>query len=112
MKRLIAVLAAVAVTAGAMMAIPAFGATRSVSVRDNVFSPRTLSVRSGDTVRWVWRGSAPHNVVSTTRPRGVSAFRSTIKRNGTYSKRLTRRGTYRIICTIHQPGMRMTIRVR
>ena len=112
MKRLIAVLAAVAVTAGAMMAIPAFGATRSVSVRDNVFSPRTLNARSGDTVRWVWRGNAPHNVVATTRPRGVSAFRSTIKENGTYRKRLTRRGTYRIICTIHQPGMRMTIRVR
>ena len=110
MKRLIAVLAAAAVTAGAFLAIPAFGATRSVSVRDNVFSPRTLNARSGDTVRWVWRGSAPHNVVATSTPRGVSKFRSSVQRNGTYRKRLTRRGTYRILCTIHAPSMKMTVR--
>jgi plastocyanin len=112
MKRLIAVLAAVAVTAGAVMAIPAFGATRSVSLRDNVFSPRTINIRSGDTLKFVWRGSNPHNITTTSRPRGAARITAPVKTRGTYRKRLTRRGTYRLLCTIHQPSMKMTIRVR
>jgi plastocyanin len=112
MKRLIAVLAAAAVTAGAMMAIPAFGATRSVSLRDNVFSPRTLNARSGDTIRFVWRGNNPHNIRTTSRPRGAQAITVAPKTSGTYRKRLTRRGTYLLLCTIHAPNMKMTIRVR
>ncbi len=112
MKRLIAVLAAAAVTAAAFLAIPAFGATRSVSLRDNVFSPRTLNARSGDTIRFVWRGDNPHNIRTTSRPRGASRITVAPKRSGTYRKRLTRRGTYRLLCTIHAPSMRMTIRVR
>jgi plastocyanin len=39
-------------------------------------------------------------------------FRSSVKETGTYRKKFTRRGSYRIICTIHQPSMRMTVRVR
>jgi plastocyanin len=112
MKRLIAVLAAVAVTAAAFLTIPAFGATRSVSVRDNVFSPRTLNIRSGDTVRFVWRGDNPHNITTTRRPRGGSVIRAGTRTTGTYRKRVRRRGTYRLLCTIHAPRMRMTIRVR
>jgi plastocyanin len=112
MKRLIAVLAAVAVTAAAFLAIPAFGATRSVSVRDNVFSPRTLNARSGDTIRFVWRGDNPHDIRTTSRPRGAPRLTEERKTRGTYRKRLTRRGTYRIVCTVHPPNMRMTIRVR
>jgi plastocyanin len=112
MKRLIAVLAAVAVTAAAFLAIPAFGATRSVSLRDNVFSPRTLTVRRGDTVKFTWRGRNPHNITTTSRPRGAPRITAGVKTRGTYRKRLTRRGTYRLLCTIHQPTMRMTIRVR
>ena len=107
MKRLLAVLAAVAVVA-AVFAIPALAATRTVSLRDNVFSPRTLTVRKGTTVRFVWRGRNPHNVVS----RGAGRFRSAVKTRGSYRRRLNRRGTYRIVCTIHAPRMRMTIRVR
>ena len=107
MKRLLAVLAAVAIVAAAF-AIPALAATRTVSLRDNVFSPRSLTVRKGTTVRFVWRGRNPHNVVS----RGAARFRSSVKTRGSYRRRLNRRGTYRIVCSIHAPRMRMTIRVR
>jgi plastocyanin len=109
MKRLLAVLCAVAVVAAAMLAIPALGATRSVSLRDNVFSPRSLTVRKGTTVRFVWRGKNQHNVRVTS---GPSRFASSVKTRGSFSRRLTRRGTYRILCSIHAPRMRMTIRVR
>jgi plastocyanin len=111
MKKLLAVLVAVCVTGAAMLAIPAFGATRTVSVRDSFFSPKTLKVRKGTTVRWVWRGTRmPHNVVSRRgAPQRVDSGR--VKKRGSYSKRLTRKGLYRIHCEIH-PGMTMSIRVR
>jgi plastocyanin len=39
-------------------------------------------------------------------------FQSPLKRSGSYRKTVRRRGTYRIVCSIHQPDMRMTLRVR
>jgi hypothetical protein len=44
MKRLIAVLAAVALVGAGLTAIPAFGATKSIALRDNFFSPKSVSV--------------------------------------------------------------------
>ena len=102
--KLIAGLSAAALLAAA--AVPALAATRTVSVDDNVFRPTSLTVRTGDTVRWRWVGKAPHNVVVV---KGPVRFRSSIQRSGSYSKRITRRGTYSIVCTIH-PKMKMTLR--
>jgi plastocyanin len=101
-------------TAVAAAAVPALAATRSVTVGDDYFvrkgSAPTVTVKRGTTVRWVWRGKSPHNV---TVRRGPVRFKSTTKRRGTYSRRLTRRGTYRIVCTVHEfKGQRMTLRVR
>ncbi len=107
MKRLMILLAGLAV--GAALAIPAFGATKTVSVRDDFFSPKSTSVRKDTTVRWVWRDDNPHNVTVT---KGPVKFKSTTKRSGRYSKKVTRRGTYTIVCTIHLPGMRMKLVVK
>jgi plastocyanin len=111
MKRLV-VLGLVAALCGAL-AIPALGATKSVTVRDNYFvrstGTPTVTVKRNDTVRWVWRRTrAPHNVVVRS---GPVKFRSSLKRSGSYRKKVTRRGTYRIVCTVHS-RMRMTLRVR
>ena len=106
MKRLI-VLAVVAAVAAAF-AIPAFGATKSVKIGDNFFSPKSTSVRSGTTVKWRWSGSAPHNVTVT---KGPKKFHSKTQSSGTYSKKLFTKGTYTIVCTIHA-GMTMKLKVR
>jgi plastocyanin len=103
----ISVLVAVAVVVTATVAM---AATRSVSVRKSgdryLFSPRTLSISRGDTVRWSWRGSVPHNVTG----RG---FRSRTANRLTYSHTFRRAGTFRVICQIHVgAGQRMTISVR
>ena len=105
MKKIIALAATGAV---ALAAVPAFAATRTVRVADNVFGPKALSARSGDTIRFRWVGDAPHNVTRTRGPR-FTTIRN--RRSGTVSRRLTRRGLYRLTCSIH-PGMDMTIRVR
>jgi plastocyanin len=104
-KKLLAGAAALAVCAAA---VPAYAGTRSVKVDDNVFSPRSATIAKGDTVRFRWVGRAPHNVKVVS---GPAKFGSSVQKSGSYRRKLTKAGTYRIVCTIH-PGMRMTLRVR
>jgi plastocyanin len=106
--RRIASCALVLVAAVLMTATAAFAATRTVRVADDVFAPKRMTVKAGTTVVWRWVGKNPHNVVVT---RGPVRFRSTTKVTGTYRRKLRRRGTYRVVCTIH-PRMRMTLTVR
>ena len=109
MKKLIAAATASLVAAGVLAAPSLSASTKTVRVKDNVFAPTRLTVKRGTKVRWVWRGHNPHNVVVT---KGPVKFKSKVLTSGSFSKRLTRKGTYRIICQIHRPGMKMTIRVR
>jgi plastocyanin len=94
------------------VASPAVSKRKSVEVDDNYFvhegAPRTVTVRRGDIVVWEWEGMNPHNV---TVRRGPVRFHSRTKTSGEYVKRMRRRGTYRIVCTIHAPTMRMRLRV-
>jgi plastocyanin len=110
MKRLLGVLVAACVAGSAFLAIPALAATRTVSVKDNFFAQRTLTVGKRTTVKWVWRGKRPHNVAVK---RGPEKFRSgaPVRRRAVYKHTFKRRGTYVIHCEIH-PGMEMTVRVR
>ena len=89
----------------------ALAATRSIRVGNNFFvhrgRPATVHIHRGTRLTWRFRGSL-HNVTVT---RGPQRFRSGNRRRGTFSHRFTRRGTYRIVCTIH-PGMRMTVKAR
>lgn len=105
---------ALAALSAAALAGPASAGTKSVKVGDNYFARPsgvpTLTVKRGDTVRWVWRGRAPHNVTVAS---GPVRFASRTQSSGSFSKRLTKRGTYRLICTIHGPrDQSMVLRVR
>lgn len=97
--------------ASALLATQALAATRAVSLGDDWFvrkgSPTTVTVKRGTTVRWRWVGRDLHNVVAT----GPEDFHSSLKEDGYYRKRVTRPGRYRIVCSVHQPDMRMTLRV-
>jgi plastocyanin len=106
MRKAVPRVVVVVLLAGLLMAFPSVGstATKSVFLRDDVFSPRTMTIRKGDKVVWRWRGSNPHNVVG----RG---FRSRVKQSGTYAHTFRRTGRYRIRCEVHN-GMRQTITVR
>lgn len=85
---------------------PKAARTRTVSVRDNVFRPRRLTVRRRDVVRFVWRRTRnPHNVTARGR-----ASRTTSRSGYVYRRRFSR--TTRVICTVHPDTMRLTVRVR
>jgi plastocyanin len=99
-----------AAAAAAAFAIPApthAAASRTVTVDNFAFSPSSLSVRAGTTVTWRFQDSTRHNVTVRS---GPSKFHSRDTRRGSYSRTLSRRGTYKLVCSIH-PGMRQTIRV-
>jgi plastocyanin len=89
-------------------AAPAAAKTRNIRIGDDFFKPKTVTVAKGTTVKWNWTGSRQHNVVVQKGPRH---FQSALKRSGTFKRTLRRKGTYKIICAIHAPDMRMTIHV-
>jgi plastocyanin len=95
-----------------LVAGPALSKTKSVEVDDNYFvkegAPRTVTVHKGDKVEWEWEGSNPHNV---TVKKGPVKFHSETQSSGSYEKKLRKVGTYKIVCTIHAPDMRMTLKV-
>jgi plastocyanin len=110
MRKLLAALLVAALSA--ILATQALAATRSVKVADDYFvrkgSVPTVTVTKGTKVTWRFSGKDMHNVAVT---KGPVKFRSSFKTSGTYSKRVTRTGTYTIVCTIHQPDMAMKLRV-
>jgi plastocyanin len=94
-------------------AAPAVAATKNVKIGDDYYvrpgNPPTVTVAKGTTVKWNWRGSRRHNVVVQ---KGPVSFQSSLKRSGSYRRTMKRRGTYRIVCSIHQPDMAMTLKVK
>jgi plastocyanin len=72
----------------------------SVEVRNNFFSPETITVRAGGTVTWTWIGQN-HNVTSvlspTFGPNSITANAPFTHGPITFSTP----GTYQYICTIH-----------
>ncbi|HVL96715.1 MAG TPA: plastocyanin/azurin family copper-binding protein [Solirubrobacteraceae bacterium] len=111
MRKLL-VLAVTALLAGALAAT-ALAATKTVKVGDDWFvrpgKPTSVSVTKNTTVVWKWVGDKPHNVTVT---KGPVKFRSTTKASGTYRKKVTRAGTYTLVCTVHGSKQKMTLRVR
>ena len=112
MRKLLAAVLATALAA--VLAATALGAARTVKVGDNWFvrdgrGTPSITVAKGTRVRFTWVGRNPHNVRAYE---GPARFRSDTKTSGTFKKRLRKKGTYRILCDVHQATMRMTITVR
>ena len=107
-RRIITLVAVLAV-ATALFASAALGVTKSVGVKKSgnkwLFTPSALTIKKGDRVKWSWSGNTPHNVSGP-------GFTSTTANKATYKRRFTRKGTFRVICTIHaKKGQKMTIKV-
>ena len=100
MKKLI-VLALVMGCLGVLASV-AMAATRSVKVGDNYYvrsrGVPTVTVSKGTTVKWRFVTSTGHSV---TVLRGPAKFNSGVRFSGSFKKKLTRRGTYTIYCTVH-----------
>ena len=88
---------------------------KTVRVGDNFFL-KNADRRRGSTVTWKWPAADEagdvHDVALKSGPEGVKKFQSEAAATDyTYKRKLTKSGTYKIVCTLHEE-MRMTIRVR
>src|SRR6476469_675800 len=99
MRKLIALGAVVALVA-AVVAAQAFAATGTPW---KIGISKTVKIRKGGTVKWVWADGQPHNVKG-------SGFKSKVLtgKGKTYSHRFGSKGTFKIVCQIH-PGQMKTI---
>lgn len=74
----------------------------NVDVSSNQFTPASVKVKVGQTVRWTWRGGA-HNVVSgpdCDQPDGL--FKSGEPQSGgTFERRFDQAGTFPYYCDPH-----------
>ena len=69
------------------------------------FSPASVTIKVGQTVKWVNEDSVDHNVTAT----GGAKFASdNFGKGGSYTFKATKAGTIKYVCTIH-PGMEGTI---
>jgi plastocyanin len=82
-----------------------------VSVRDDRFSPRSVTVSRGGKVTWRWRGDNPHNVRFRKVPSGASRRGSDTQTSGRFARTFKKSGRYRYVCTIHEDiGMRGSVK--
>lgn len=88
--------------------------TKKVGIFDNYYEPAKLKVRRDTTIVWKWptvTGDS-HDVTLDKGPKGVKKFQSPVAAaQFKYKRKLTKPGTYEILCTLHEE-MRMTIVVR
>ena len=111
----LAALAAVGLSLAMEPAQAAKTKKKTVKVEDYFFTPAKMTVKRNTTVVWKWpaAGGDQHDVYLKKGPKGVKRFRSEIfTADVTYRKKLKKRGTYRIICTLHEDSMKQTIRVK
>jgi plastocyanin len=85
-------------------------AVPGVSVGDNWFRPRSLTVTRGAAVTWRWRGRRRHDVFFLAgqrgRPRPCAG-----RRSGSCTRRFPREGRFKYVCTFHGT-MSGAVRVR
>jgi plastocyanin len=81
-----------------------------ITVKDNFFSQRSVTVERGEKVKWVWKGENRHNLTFRKVPKETSERGARTKRRGHWSRTFWRPGRYSYVCTIFA-GMRGEVTV-
>jgi plastocyanin len=98
----------------ALLAVPALGSTAgaaTVSLGDNFFSPSSKTISSGTKVRFNWTGNRRHNVFKKRGPGGGFHSTTTKSKGVNFAKVFSKRGVYRLICTLHPTEMKLKLTV-
>jgi plastocyanin len=104
--------AIMAAGAAFMLAGPAEAKVHDVQISSNFFAPGTLTVKTGDKVRFEWDefGFEAHDVNVR---KGPTKFHSPLQAGGTWStKKLKKAGKYLLFCSQHSEEMTMTLKVK
>ena len=96
---------AVVVVIAAVVAVQALAATPTVSW--HVGTKKALTIRKGQSVKWVWTGDSTHNV----KGKGFTS-KTSAKKGFSYTHRFGSKGKFTIVCTFHPGLMKTTVTVR
>ena len=78
-------------------------AAATVELKDLKFKPEKVSVKAGETVRWVWKENVLHNVAG-------DGFKSDNISDGPFEHTFKKPGTFDYQCTLHA-GMTGSVEV-
>lgn len=114
MRRGLPLVAVAACAAAALAASASSATTRSIKIGDNYFvrssGVPTVTVTRNTRVTWRWTGDSDHDVRVSS---GPIKFHSKIQTSGTYSRLMSRRGTYKLFCEVHGASdQSMVLRVK
>ena len=79
--------------------------TYNISTQNFAFSPSTLTIKQGDTVKWTNKDSSSHTITSDS---GTELSSPNFGRDGIYSHTFNTAGTFAYHCAIHS-NMKGTI---
>jgi plastocyanin len=80
-------------------------ATKNVAIKDNFFSPSTVTIHKGDKVKWTNQGAVTHTTTSDT-----GLWNKTLNAGATFTRTFNQLGTFKYHCNIH-PTMKGTVKV-
>jgi plastocyanin len=83
------------------------GGVTTIAMKDIAFAPAAVTVKVGDTVKWVNRDTVEHNVVAT---KGATFKSGLFGQGGSFEFKPTKSGSVTYVCTVH-PGMNGTLKV-
>lgn len=83
-------------------------ATNTVSIKNFVFDPASITVKVGTTVTWANADQDPHTVTSDGKSGPLNS--KPLNQGDTYQYTFTQAGTFSYLCTIH-PFMTATVTV-
>ncbi|HEX6115648.1 MAG TPA: plastocyanin/azurin family copper-binding protein [Solirubrobacterales bacterium] len=82
----------------------------TVTVGDRFFSEPNIEVRKGAEIEWDFKGSELHNVTLANGPVGIGS--PNLDDGRTYSRKLKKKGTYRLFCALHPVQMQERVVVK
>ena len=90
-----------------------------VTVNDFYFSPTKVTVKKGQSVKWIWSSTNtyPHDVHLKQGPKKLKhkasySTKTTAVTNADFTDKFNTPGTYKFICTIHPTQMKLTVVVK
>jgi len=78
-------------------AAPRMAETKTVTIKDFTFDPKTISINVGDTITWTNEGPSPHTVSADD----ASFDSGNIDKGGTFSQTFDKAGTFAYFCKYH-----------
>jgi plastocyanin len=86
-----------------LIAVADAASTKTIKLEDKQFSPRSVTIKKGDKVKFRWAGGT-HNLIGPKANVGA-------KSSGSKTVRFTAKGTYKYTCTLHN-NMTTTVKVK